>query len=169
MSPQAKRNACGINYAIAASVSTPAAIAATAVVAAATVAAASADTDSDANADRRSSRLVHHGRRRTANHHDFILGVGARRGGLRSTRLGGSGSTRLIGTLTFSICGGGCTLQGQVGAASATFCGTRGVGGGDGRGEVGTVAQPLFQLARGRGQIAVGDISPETRDSPPKY
>src|SRR5206468_9710258 len=47
------------------------------------------------------------------------------RGGLRSTRLfGGSGSTRLIGTLTFSGCGdGGCTLQGQVGPASATFCG----------------------------------------------
>src|SRR5438132_13611441 len=48
------------------------------------------------------------------------------RGRLRSTRFfGGSGSTRLTGALTFSGCwSGGCTLQGQVGPASATFCGT---------------------------------------------
>ena len=80
-------------------------------------------------------RLVHHGRRRTANHHDFILGSGA------APRRLAIGPLRRIGIdaldparLTFLIgCGDGCALQGQVGAASATFCGTRGVGGGDGR------------------------------------
>src|SRR6185503_15122689 len=48
------------------------------------------------------------------------------RRGLRSAFFfGGSGSTRRTGALTFSGCGGvdGCTLQGQVGPASATFCG----------------------------------------------
>src|SRR5829696_7317812 len=48
------------------------------------------------------------------------------RGGLRSPRFfGGSGSTRRTGALTFKGCGccGGCTLQGHIGAASATFCG----------------------------------------------
>src|SRR6185312_14305503 len=51
---------------------------------------------------------------------------GSGRRGLRSAFFfGGSGSTRLTGALTLIGCGccGGCTLQGQVGPASATFCG----------------------------------------------
>src|SRR6187551_3548905 len=46
--------------------------------------------------------------------------------GLRSAFFfGGSGSTRRTGALTFSGCvGGDCRLQGQVGPASATFCGS---------------------------------------------
>src|SRR3954469_6196912 len=51
---------------------------------------------------------------------------GCGRRGLRSAFFfGGSGSTRRTGALIFSGCGcaGGCALQGQVGPASATFCG----------------------------------------------
>ena len=71
MSPQATCNACGINYAIAASVSTPAAITPTAVVAAA-ISTAATDADSDTDADWRSCGLVDNGRG-TADDHDFFV------------------------------------------------------------------------------------------------
>src|SRR6478752_207171 len=70
-----------------------------------------------------SSYTTRGGGRRTTTTSSF----GSGRRGLRSAFFfGGSGSTRRTGALTFIGCGcvgGDCRLQGQVGPASATFCG----------------------------------------------
>src|SRR5258705_13249600 len=75
--PQAQHNACGIDYPIGTSVSTPVAIVAAVT---ATAAAKPAETDPDADADRRSRWLVHLGRGRTAaNDHDVVIRIGPAR------------------------------------------------------------------------------------------
>src|SRR6185312_6905831 len=69
------RTACGIDYPIGRSVSTPA------TIGAAATATKTAETDPDADADPRRRRIiharrriiVHHARRRTANDHDIVV------------------------------------------------------------------------------------------------
>src|SRR6185312_12728567 len=135
-----------INYAITASVSTPAAVTASAVVAA--TIAASADTNSDTDANRRwRRRLVHNARRRTANHNDIIHGLGTsapRRLALGPLRRNGIDALdrRHIDLLDrrrrLRVAG-----TGRPGQRDVLRHGS-GAGSGDNRRrEVGTVAQPL--------------------------
>src|SRR5437762_4304486 len=69
--PQAQRHACGIDYPIDTSVSTPAV-----AIVAATAAAKPAETDPDADADRRGAgRTVHLSRRRPGHGHGVLIGL----------------------------------------------------------------------------------------------